>query len=735
MSARGRAAAEALSPEQRPRRHAPTSPVAKETVVLTWLFLGGLGVHRMVLGHVAVGALHALTTICTCGLGGVIGFVDGFLLVLGTPRDKHGLPVVWSWRRGKLTIDPLEEGTYEPTEALVRIAVHGGLLFLLPYLVLSAGLTLFETSQIKDTLPGFALFSSVLLAPLFLIQLVGTVRKSRAQIALLSAAGALTQRTRLDAIARAAAIVTPRGGLVLVTGLAFLVTSLAYKWADLGVIAVLALSAFYLVTSETALLSSFLVRRFSANLLERGAVIHRQFVPAVARAGDSVRDALDLRGVPVPPGFFLTLSGTLPKRLATEVRHVVPPRSRMDRLSLSVLLKRTPRGTYDVPALRIAFTDLLGLTSATVASLATARVSVLPAIRPAEVLRPPPSSTDEPDILSRPHRFPTDDLFRFREYLAGDDTRRIQWTMSLRAARLIVKTPDSHETSAKRVVVALDTWVPPDWIDHTAVLDDALDALVEAWLAVAQRLTAQGEKVTLLLVARGLDGDLRPELVPARASHAHALDAGARAEWQASIPIEDVLDFGVHGPGGTARSAEEDLAFDNAIVVTMRLGAMRLPRVARETTWVYHDPDVALGPPPRSLLLTWLDFDDTGRKPTAGELFRRAIFLPHPAGGEENGFSARMRHLETRLQDRAHRIALRSRAVAAGRSALGGLLALPDAVYRLEVVAGQHRLVGLKGSSRPERGVDAHQGQRAGPRRDVAAAPYFPGHAPGRRPP
>src|SRR5262249_30096221 len=160
-------------------------------------------------------------------------------------------------------------------------------------------------------------------------QLVGSYRKARAQIALLRAAGALTPRTRLDAIARAAAIVTPRGGLVFVTGLVFLVTSLAYHWAQLAVIAVLALSAFYLVTSASALLSSFLVKRFSANLLERGAVVRRELSPAIARAGDPVRDSLDLRGVPVPPGFFLTLAGKLPPRLSTEVRHVVPPRSRM----------------------------------------------------------------------------------------------------------------------------------------------------------------------------------------------------------------------------------------------------------------------------------------------------------------------------------------------------------------------------------------------------------------------
>jgi hypothetical protein len=348
-------------------------------------------------------------------------------------------------------------------------------------------------------------------------------------------------------------------------------------------------------------------------------------------------------------------------------------------------------------------------------------------VRPAEVVRPPPSHTEEPDILSRPHRFPTDDLFRFREYVAGDDTRRIQWTMSLRAGRMIVKTPDSRETSAKRVVVALDTWVPADWLDHTEVLDDALDSLVEAWLAIGQRLTAQGEKVTLLLVARAEDGNLRPEIVPSRgANHPHALDAGARAEWQAGFPIEDVLDFGLRWEGQGAQGGAEEAVFDNAIVVTMRLASPRLPRVARETTWVYYDPELALGPPPRSVMQTWLDFDDTGRRFTARELFGRALFLPHPAGGEENGLFARMKHLERRLQDRAHRVALRSRAVSAGRNALQGLLALPDAVYRLEIVDGQLRIVGLKGSARPARSVDVHQGQRSASYAAEAAGGWRP---------
>ena len=301
--------------EQRALRHKPTSKTSKELVAVLWFFFGWMGAHRLALGSYAVGAAYGLLWVTTCGVGGFVGWVDGFILLLGTPKDALGLPVVWSWRRGKLFVDPLEEGTYEPMQSIARIVLNVGLLFFLPFAVVAGAMMLFETSQVKETIAKFATYASLVLVPLLLVQVVGTWRKARAQIAMLRAAHGLTRRTRLDAIARAASIITPRGGLVLLTGLAFLALSLRYQWADLGVIAVLALSAFYLVTSATALLSSFIVRKFSNNLLERGAVMYRQFQPGVARAGDAVKDQLDVKGVPVPPGFFLTVTGLLPPRL------------------------------------------------------------------------------------------------------------------------------------------------------------------------------------------------------------------------------------------------------------------------------------------------------------------------------------------------------------------------------------------------------------------------------------
>ncbi|HEY4220335.1 MAG TPA: DUF58 domain-containing protein, partial [Myxococcota bacterium] len=472
------------------------------------------------------------------------------------------------------------------------------------------------------------------------------------------------------------------------------------QWASLGVLAVLSLTAFYIATAASALLSAFLVKRFTSDSLsvdrQGGGSLHRRVSPGVIRAGDAASETVEVAHVPVPPGFFLLLEGEWPGRVETRVRHVVPPRARDQRVTLTTPLKRTPRGAWEAPPLRVSFTDLLGLTKASVASLATAKLKVLPAVRAAEIVKPPPSEMEKPDVVTRQHRFPTEDLFRFREYVAGDDTRRIHWKMSMKTGRLQVKKPDSKETTSKRVLLALDTHVPQAWLAHTAVLDDALDLLVESWLSLAKKLTEDGQKVTLVIRARGDDGNHHTEVLSCtNGNHAAQLDAGARAEWQGDASIEAVLD--------EAASDHANGSFDSAVIVSMRLDAPAHAGPSfgalgvRETTWVYMHPRDALGPPPRSSFDLWLDFDDTGRTGLAA--LARFFVLPYPAGSDDNGLRARLRHLEKRLEDRAHRVELRRDVERAGDQAIGALLRSGDAVYRVELVDGRHRLRGLKGTT------------------------------------
>lgn len=43
------------------------------------IVLGGLGVHRFILGDVAGGILRIIITLVTCGLGSVIGLIEGII--------------------------------------------------------------------------------------------------------------------------------------------------------------------------------------------------------------------------------------------------------------------------------------------------------------------------------------------------------------------------------------------------------------------------------------------------------------------------------------------------------------------------------------------------------------------------------------------------------------------------------------------------------------------------------
>lgn len=55
-----------------------------------------LGIGRMYMGHTGLGVGQLLVTIFTCGLGALWPFIDGILILVGTPRDSLGRPMKMS---------------------------------------------------------------------------------------------------------------------------------------------------------------------------------------------------------------------------------------------------------------------------------------------------------------------------------------------------------------------------------------------------------------------------------------------------------------------------------------------------------------------------------------------------------------------------------------------------------------------------------------------------------------
>ncbi len=58
---------------------------------LLGIFLGGLGFHKFYLGYKSAGLVMLLITVCTCGFGGavmgVIGFIEGIIYLTKSDED------------------------------------------------------------------------------------------------------------------------------------------------------------------------------------------------------------------------------------------------------------------------------------------------------------------------------------------------------------------------------------------------------------------------------------------------------------------------------------------------------------------------------------------------------------------------------------------------------------------------------------------------------------------------
>lgn len=53
------------------------------------ILLGGLGVHKFILGYTQEGIIQLLIGICTCGIGGVIGFIEGIIYLVKTDEEFY----------------------------------------------------------------------------------------------------------------------------------------------------------------------------------------------------------------------------------------------------------------------------------------------------------------------------------------------------------------------------------------------------------------------------------------------------------------------------------------------------------------------------------------------------------------------------------------------------------------------------------------------------------------------
>jgi uncharacterized protein (DUF58 family) len=555
------------------------------------------------------------------------------------------------------------------TRTLLALGWHLGGALLLPFvLAVVAGLFL-EVSQVADTAPALLALCALVLLPVLAMQLVGISLKARREIALARAVAPLDPEETLEIVLRHARIVTPRGWAVLAAGVFFVLAALTFKFADISFVGVLALLLFYGMVGVASLVSAVFLGNFTGDLQARRGTVARAATPAVITQGEAGEEQFTLRNVPVLPGWNLLIEDELPARLGTVSRYAIGPGARRGEVIVAGRFRRSPRGLYRLGPARIAFADLFGIARVSVASLARTDLKVLPRFVPLRMIDPPRTRKELPDTVTRPHRFPTDDFFRFRAYVAGDDTRRIHWRLSVRVGEVQVRQPETRELSTRTVLLALDTYLPGSVMPDAVGMEEVLDRLVETFLAMARSLAERGDKVVMVAVARALDGSLRPEVLQARrGTHLRWQDLGARVAWQARHDVGDL--FAAAGP---------DM---EGVIVSSRMFAPPADLGPGPHTWVYLPPVEALA----------------GEVPTRWQVIRGETGIlrdPHPAGADENGFLHQLGVIRERLAVRDARLRLKERAQNDGGAVLTSLVRAGHRVYRLEPTALGHTLVGV----------------------------------------
>jgi uncharacterized protein (DUF58 family) len=513
---------------------------------------------------------------------------------------------------------------------LLRAGMHTALLFVLPWLTGALVGMVFDVREVSETKGRFATMFSIVIVPLLVLQVAAIAIKVGREMRLRRADGARGFGVVVDAVDRHVRVLTGRGIGMAVVSMIMVGLALSAKWGQLGVLAVAGLGIMYIASTAATITSAFAVRAFDDRVRRGRGAIDREMSPTVVDAGDAVEERFVLARVPVPAGFRLHIEEQLPVRLGGDTRFALDRSVSRAEVTVTAPLPRTPRGLYKLGPAEIWYEDVLGLTRVYVASRATASLRALPRLRPVVFERNPRSMTKADGPLSMLSPRATEEHFRTRQYVAGDDLRRVHWKQSINTGQLIVRVPESVPFAPSRVRLVLDTYLPPGWrVAATAggrqlrdgeraiarapeVLDDVLDLLVEGWVGLAHTLLKRGEAVSLVTAVRDGERTVVREIECKRGEERKWRAVGSDVVWQHDFPLEALL-----SSVPAMASSRGKPATSVIVSAGLWLGGVR---AAPGTSYVVADGSTVVNDPPK---------DPWGA-------VRRFFFFDYPVGADDN---------------------------------------------------------------------------------------------------
>ena len=407
-------------------------------------------------------------------------------------------------------------------------------------------------------------------------------------------------------------VLTGAGRATMWTGAAMIAVAALSGWASMSVLGVLGLGSVYLAATWTTLVAGG-VRPW------RSATVTRTIQPDVATEGDLLREELHLDGVKIPAGMRMFATGRA-SRFGVVSRYVVGSEGSGADVRLEASLGAVPRGDHEAPPLAMWLGDVFGLTRSPIVFRGElAKFTVMPKPAAVDGVKELLGLGGDASTSRPTDKMPTEGIFRIREYVPGDDMRRIHWVRSLQANELVVRLPDEIPPADPNVRLVLDNALWGAGFLSCHAPDQLLDATVRVWLGIAKALADNGTRVTLVSSADLGNG----QAVVERAMHPRAMREaqrfGARIEWQCSMSLEAML------------KRRTDV---KQVVVTCRPRALA---DAPEVLWVAV-PEAA-----------WTT-------PEPWPLSQRIVRLPYPNGSADNRLGRRMREqrrIELMWKDRS----------------------------------------------------------------------------------
>lgn len=522
----------------------------------------------------------------------------------------------------------------------LNAAFHTSLLFVLPWILGALAGLLFDIDEVSGTKERFASLYALVVVPLMALQLWAIVTKVGRELRAERARGRRGMAVMSAAVERHARVLTHRGFGMAIAAFAMLVLALAAKWGQFGVLAIAGLGLMYLASAYATTISAFAVRDFDERVQRRRGGLQRLVSPPLLEAGDPATERFVLERVPIPFFFRMHVDEDLPSRLGGDTRFALDRSVSRASVTISAPLPRTPRGVYALGPASIWYEDILGLTRVFVAARAEASFRALPRMRPLTFERKPKSLARAEGTRSILSNLATEDHFKTRTYVHGDDRRRVHWKRSINAGELVVRVPESVPFAPTRIRLILDTHLPPAWrVSPQALgpiregsperarapepLEDVLDLLVETWIALAHMLVRRHESVTIACAVREGDRIAVRELVCARGEERRWRALGSDVAWQLEIGAAELV-----------TSAADD-APASSILVTAGLSGL-LPPMGEGSSVVVADGATVISPSsdrPVSTLERLLTYDyPVGADDNAVGL--RQLFAPKPRDPE-----------------------------------------------------------------------------------------------------